>query len=129
MLEKFPFAQVLLANRPELAESFFVLWRLTKQRKWREYAWKLAESIDLNCGTPHGFAGCERVDQTPLKRFTYQPVHLVSATLKYLYLIFAEDDTIELDKWVFNAFGHPLPVKGANEAYPANGPYVPSTFN
>lgn len=32
-------------------------------------------------------------------------------TLKYLYLLF--DDTrqlIDLDKWVFNSEGHPLPI-------------------
>ena len=32
-------------------------------------------------------------------------------TLKYLYLLFAEDDFLPLDKWVFNTEAHPLPVK------------------
>lgn len=30
--------------------------------------------------------------------------------LKYLYLLFLEDDKIPLDKWVFNTEAHPLPV-------------------
>ena len=107
-----------ICNRPELAESYFVLWRLTGQTKWREYAWKLTCDINDHCYTTAGFAGCDRVDQDPLKRFSYQPVHLLSATFKYLYLTFVEDTVLPLDQWVFNACGHPLPIKGANEAYP-----------
>jgi mannosyl-oligosaccharide alpha-1,2-mannosidase len=30
--------------------------------------------------------------------------------LKYLYLMFKEEDLIPLDNWVFNTEGHPLPV-------------------
>lgn len=37
------------------------------------------------------------------------PIFL-SATLKYLYLTFADKNVLSLDKWVFNAVGHPLPV-------------------
>lgn len=30
--------------------------------------------------------------------------------LKYLYLLFLDDDPISLDEWVFNTEAHPLPV-------------------
>lgn len=30
--------------------------------------------------------------------------------LKYLYLLFSEEDLVPLDKWVFNTEAHPLPV-------------------
>lgn len=30
--------------------------------------------------------------------------------LKYLYLLFHEDDLVPLDRWVFNTEAHPLPV-------------------
>lgn len=30
--------------------------------------------------------------------------------LKYLYLLFREDDVLPLDKWVMNTEGHPFPV-------------------
>jgi hypothetical protein len=39
-----------------------------------------------------------------------QPTHLLGGTLKYLYLIFAEDNVLPLDKWIFNAVGQPLPI-------------------
>jgi len=30
--------------------------------------------------------------------------------LKYLYLMFKEEDLIPLDQWVFNTEAHPLPI-------------------
>ena len=30
--------------------------------------------------------------------------------LKYLFLLFREDDPVPLDRWVFNTEAHPLPV-------------------
>lgn len=33
-----------------------------------------------------------------------------SSRLKYLYLLFSDDEIIPLDKWVFNTEAHPLPV-------------------
>ena len=30
--------------------------------------------------------------------------------LKYLYLLFTDEDLIPLDQWVFNTEAHPLPV-------------------
>ena len=32
-------------------------------------------------------------------------------TLKYLYLLFADRHEVDLDKWVFNTEGHPLPIR------------------
>lgn len=48
---------------------------------------------------------------------------LLSATFKYLYLIFADDVTapasLPLSKWVFSEGGHPLPICGQSPAYRA----------
>ncbi len=32
------------------------------------------------------------------------------SSLKYLYLLFQDEDLIPLDRWVFNTEAHPLPV-------------------
>ena len=32
-------------------------------------------------------------------------------TLKYLYLLFSDDDFLPLSDWVFNTEAHPLPVR------------------
>lgn len=34
--------------------------------------------------------------------------------LKYLYLLFTNDDPVPLDKWVFNTEAHPLPIFNFN---------------
>ena len=34
----------------------------------------------------------------------------MAETLKYLYLMFDDEDPIQFDKWVFNTEAHPLPV-------------------
>jgi len=34
----------------------------------------------------------------------------LAETLKYLYLLFSEDELLPLDEWVFNTEAHPLRV-------------------
>ena len=36
--------------------------------------------------------------------------YFLAETLKYLYLLFAEEDLVPLHDWVFNTEAHPLPV-------------------
>jgi hypothetical protein len=36
--------------------------------------------------------------------------YFLAETLKYLYLLFSEDDLMPFDKWVFNTEAHPFPV-------------------
>lgn len=36
--------------------------------------------------------------------------YFLAETLKYLYLLFLDDDILPLEKWVFNTEAHPLPV-------------------
>lgn len=52
--------------------------------------------------------------ENPPKDDTQQTFWLAE-TLKYLYLLFSEDELIPLDKYVFNTEAHPLKVwKDAN---------------
>jgi hypothetical protein len=41
-----------------------------------------------------------------------QQSFFLAETLKYLYLLFADDDLIPLEKYVFNTEAHPLSVRG-----------------
>ena len=96
-----------------------MLWRLTRDPKYREYAWQLAQAIEKHCKTESGgYAWIENVDAIPTIKSDYQPPHFLSATLKYLYLTFTSDEVLPLDQWVFNSKGHPLPICGNNTAYP-----------
>ena len=98
-----------------MAESYFVLYRLTKEQKYREYAWELARAIHKHCRTKNGYAQVRDVMEMPTTKEDSQPPVFLSATLKYLYLTFAPDDLLPLDQWVFNTDGQPLPIC---ETYP-----------
>ncbi|KAF7487767.1 Mannosyl-oligosaccharide 1, 2-alpha-mannosidase C52E4.5 [Sarcoptes scabiei] len=84
---------------PEYIESLFYMWRLTK---------------DPNIVNMLG-AMCKR---SKINRRPRMPSFFLGATLKYLYLIFSNDAVFSLDRWIFNAAGHPLPICDKNDAYP-----------
>lgn len=98
---------------PELAESYFLLHRLTQDEKYRTYAWELVNAIQKHARTQNGgYLQVQNVNRIPtVKDGTSQPPLFMSATLKYLYLIFS-DKLTPLDQWVFNSVGHPLPIIG-----------------
>ena len=84
----------------------------------------MAQAIRDHCRArpedPHPglYSTVRDVTKLPADRTQYQSVDLLSITLKYLYLIFCEDDVMPLDQWVFSATGQPLPIRGKNAAYP-----------
>ena len=50
------------------------------------------------------------VTQTPSVNDERMQSFFLAETLKYLYLLFSEDDLISLDKYVFNTEAHPLGI-------------------
>lgn len=98
--------------RPEVVESYFYLWRLTKDTKYRDWAWEAAQAIEEHCKAKYGYAGLHNVND---HRSDISALHddlqrsfFLAETLKYLYLIFSDDDLISLDEFVFNTEAHPL---------------------
>lgn len=104
--------------RPEVIESYFYLWRLTHDQKYRDYAWSAAQAIDQNCRTESGFSGIRNTSDIHSAKDDVQQSFFLAETLKYLYLIFSTDDLISLNEWVFNTEAHPLPIRTKNPAYP-----------
>jgi len=105
--------------RPEVLESYFVLYRLTNNTMYRDWAWEAAQQIEKLCkaGPGRGYSGLRNVyDETP-QQDDVQQTFFLAETLKYLYLIFSTPDLISLDSWVFNTECHPLPVKGTHPLY------------
>lgn len=98
--------------RPELAESNFYLWRITHDPKYRDRQWKLFESIVEHCRLDSGaFAALQSViSKHPVERRDSVESFFYAETLKYIYLTFADDTVLPLDRWVFNTEAHPLPV-------------------
>mmetsp|Transcript_2291 Transcript_2291/g.8157 ORF Transcript_2291/g.8157 Transcript_2291/m.8157 type:complete len:598 (-) Transcript_2291:32-1825(-) len=107
--------------RPEVAESLFVLHRITGKEQYADYAWEVFSAIERSCRVPHGYSGvrdvtvdCAGEDSGEEEcaeelRFTDEmPSYFLAETLKYLYLTFASFDTFSLDDYVFNTEAHPF---------------------
>lgn len=97
--------------RPEAIESVFYMWRLTGDVAWREAAWEMFQAIVAATETPLAYSSIRRVD-LPAGAETDKTDSMesfwLSETLKYFYLIFAEDTLISLDEWVLNTEAHPF---------------------
>ncbi|KAJ3207167.1 hypothetical protein HDU67_007625 [Dinochytrium kinnereticum] len=104
-------------QRPEVIESQFYFWRLTHEPIFRERGWAMVQSLEKFCKSESGgYFGLTNVDQVnldgtspPLDR---QESYFLAETLKYLYLLFSDDNTIPLSQYVFNTEAHPISVRG-----------------
>ena len=106
--------------RPEVIESYFYLWRLTKDPKYRDWGWEAVIALEKYCRTEAGFSGIKNVYQKNSVKDDVQQSFFLAETLKYLYLLFSEDDLLPLDKWVFNTEAHPFPIRNKNPIYSKN---------
>ncbi|XP_072939712.1 mannosyl-oligosaccharide alpha-1,2-mannosidase IA isoform X2 [Epargyreus clarus] len=103
--------------RPETFESYFIMWRLTKEQKYRDWGWEAVEAIEKHCRVEGGYTGIVNVYHANAQGDDVQQSYFLAETLKYLYLLFSDDSLLPLDEWVFNTEAHPLPVRGRNPLY------------
>ncbi|KAH9987762.1 seven-hairpin glycosidase [Russula compacta] len=97
--------------RPEAVESFYLLWRMTGDAVWRERGWAVFEAlVNETRVEDSGFASIKNVYLVGGPKMDQMPSWFLAETLKYLFLLFTDDDLVPLDEWVFNTEAHPLPV-------------------
>jgi mannosyl-oligosaccharide alpha-1,2-mannosidase len=99
--------------RPEYVESLFYGFRITGNKKYREWAWDAFSAIEKNCKVEFGYAGLEDVMRTQKSRgevrhIDRQESFWTAETLKYLFLIFEDVERASLNRWVFTTEGHLL---------------------
>ncbi|XP_036991819.2 mannosyl-oligosaccharide 1,2-alpha-mannosidase IC isoform X1 [Artibeus jamaicensis] len=102
--------------RPEVVESYMYLWRQTHDPIYREWGWEVVMALERHCRTEAGFSGIQDVYSGVPSHDNKQQTFFLAETLKYLYLLFSEDDTLSLEDWVFNTEAHPLPVNHSDSA-------------
>lgn len=102
--------------RPEVVESYFILWRVTHDPKYRKWGWEAVQALEEHCRIEGGgYSGLRNVNDLHSPHDDVQQSFFLAETLKYLYLLFSDDRLIALDRWVFNTEAHPLPIRsGAN---------------
>lgn len=104
------------------------MWRTTGDIVWRERGWAAFLALERESRTPSGYAALRNVffssvtgtdTSTPNNGFksnwsTNQldsmPSYFLAETLKYLYLLFSDEELLPLDKYVLNTEAHPFPV-------------------
>jgi mannosidase alpha-like ER degradation enhancer 2 len=92
--------------RPEIAESAYYLYAATGDTRYQDMGRAILESLVKYCRTEVGYAALKDV-QTKEKRDNMESFFLAE-TLKYLYLLFAPRETIDLTQTVFNTEAHPI---------------------
>ncbi|KAF5593834.1 class I alpha-mannosidase 1B [Fusarium pseudoanthophilum] len=107
--------------RPETIESLYYAYRATGDRKYQDWAWEAFEALNSMCKVEGGYTGLKSVmktkDDKTRKFVDKMESFWLAETLKYLYLMFAEDSELQVRsdgkmKYVLNTEAHPLLVRG-----------------
>mmetsp|Transcript_12642 Transcript_12642/g.46201 ORF Transcript_12642/g.46201 Transcript_12642/m.46201 type:complete len:614 (+) Transcript_12642:277-2118(+) len=97
--------------RPEVVESLFVLYRVTRDPKYQEWGWTIFGAFERHCKVAGGgYAALDNVLVASPKKRNKMDSFFTAETLKYLYLLFSDSRLLPLDRWVFNTEAHPLQV-------------------
>nr|XP_034839170.1 LOW QUALITY PROTEIN: endoplasmic reticulum mannosyl-oligosaccharide 1,2-alpha-mannosidase-like [Maniola hyperantus] len=97
--------------RPEFVESLWYMYQLTGNSTYQDWGWQIYQGLEKYARVENGYTSLNNVkSDKPIPRDMMESFFL-SETLKYLYLLFADDRyTIDLSKYVINSEAHPLPI-------------------
>ncbi|RXN15681.1 mannosyl-oligosaccharide 1,2-alpha-mannosidase IA [Labeo rohita] len=96
--------------RPEVIETYMYMWRFTHDPKYRQWGWEAVQALEKYCRVDGGYSGVRDVYANTPNHDDVQQSFYMAETLKYLYLLFSDDDHLPFDHWVFNTEAHPLPL-------------------
>jgi mannosidase alpha-like ER degradation enhancer 2 len=92
--------------RPEIMESAYYLHWYTRDPRYLEMGRTFFTGLKDHCRTEDGYTVLK--DVVTKEKGDLLPSYFLAETLKYLYLIFAPDGTLDLRKVVLNTEAHPL---------------------
>jgi mannosidase alpha-like ER degradation enhancer 2 len=92
--------------RPEIIESAYYLYHFTNDPRYLEMGGTFFESLEKYCRTDVAYAALSNVGSKT--KSDEMESYFLAETLKYLYLLFAPAETLDLRKVVFNTEAHPL---------------------
>ena len=94
--------------RPENLESCFYMYRLTHLHKYLWQGKLMVDGILTHCRNDVGFTSLKNV--LTYERANSMESFFFGETLKYAYLIFAPESTLDLGKVVLNTEAHPFKI-------------------
>lgn len=92
--------------RPEIVESTYYLYQYTKDAKYLAMGKQMFDDLVRYCRTDVAYAGLKSV--VTKEKADYMHSFFFAETLKYFYLLFAPERTLDLKKVVFNTEAHPI---------------------
>ncbi|MGA7859618.1 MAG: glycoside hydrolase family 47 protein [Terracidiphilus sp.] len=94
------------ALRPEIIESTYYLYHYTQDAKYLAMGQTYFDSLVKYCRTDVGFA--ELADVRSKKKNDAMESFFFAETLKYLYLLYAPESTLDFNAVIFNTEAHPM---------------------
>ena len=93
-------------------ESLYYLYRITGDKKYREWGWQIFLAFEKYTKVPDGgYSSINNVKNMGNPGFRdKQESFFLAETLKYFYLLFSDQNLLPFDKYVFNSEAHPLPI-------------------
>ncbi|KAH7984419.1 hypothetical protein HPB52_020471 [Rhipicephalus sanguineus] len=101
--------------RPETLESLWYMYYFTRNETYRDLAWRIFQGFEKHCKVPGGgyttIGSVLNTKQTGPRDMMES--FFLAETLKYLYLLFSEEDVLERyspTRYLFNTEAHLLPL-------------------
>ncbi|CAG9795291.1 unnamed protein product [Diatraea saccharalis] len=78
--------------RPETFESYFIMWRLTKDQKYRDWGWEAVQALEKHCRVEGGYTGLVNVYRENPHGDDVQQSFFLAETLKvfYYYILYIQ---------------------------------------
>lgn len=92
--------------RPEIIESAYYLYSYSGDSKYLDMGQTYFEGLQKYCRAEHAYAAMKNVETKD--KADAMESFFFAETLKYLYLLYAPRNTVDLRKSVFNTEAHPL---------------------
>ncbi len=95
--------------RPENIESAYYLYHFTKDDKYLKMGEVYLKSIMDKCRLDEGYTSLQNVSTG--EKGDKMPSFFMAETLKYLYLLFSDENVLDFNSVIFNTEAHPLKIK------------------
>jgi mannosidase alpha-like ER degradation enhancer 2 len=92
--------------RPEIIESAYYLYKYTKDPHYLLMAKVFFDDLKKHCRTEDGYVSLSSV--ITKQKSDGMPSYFLAETMKYMYLIFAPDETLDFENVIFNTEAHPI---------------------
>eukprot|EP01060_Flectonema_neradi_P002608 TRINITY_DN11655_c1_g1_i1.p1 TRINITY_DN11655_c1_g1~~TRINITY_DN11655_c1_g1_i1.p1 ORF type:complete len:529 (+),score=60.91 TRINITY_DN11655_c1_g1_i1:155-1741(+) len=109
MMNKAQPGQAAYPLRPELAESLWQAYRRSRDPIFIRMGADMVFSLNRRMKTSCGYCVLENVVTGELR--DSMESFFLAETVKYLYLLFDDDNFLNTGDWIMNTESHPLPIK------------------